>query len=111
MIREDEKQRLREDFNSNTYYDGDAVRWKSSKNAVPEDIMYFWRDDGLVGDTEVAATEAARSDDLDKAITGYRWARANMTEEQKAEEAYERRAAFGEGERVINVFTGEEYIT
>lgn len=111
MILEHEKARLLEDFNSNTYFDDDAIRWTSSGNAVPEDIMYFWRDEGLVGDTEIEATERARSDDLTSTIANYRKARANMTEEQKAEEAYERRSAFGPGETVVDIITGERYTT
>lgn len=46
-----------------------------------------------------------------KFIDDYRKARSNMSEEAKAEEAYERRAAFGPGVEVIDCLTGERYKT
>ena len=111
MILDFEKAKLRRKFETDIYYEGDVIRWKRSGNAIPEDIMYFWRDEGLIGDAEITATAEARSADLSKALERYREARENMTDEQRAEEAAERRAAFGSGQRVINVFTGEEYTT
>ena len=40
-------------------------------------------------------------------VSEYKKARAKMTPEQKAEELFEKRAAFGEGEKVVNLITGE----
>lgn len=46
-----------------------------------------------------------------RTLGAYREARANMTDEQRAEEAYEMRAAFGPGETVVDIFTGERFYT
>lgn len=51
------------------------------------------------------------SDKTRKAIEAYRAARAKMTDEDRAEEDYERRAAFGSGVEVVNVLTGERFRT
>ena len=40
-------------------------------------------------------------------IAEYKIARARMSAEAKDEELFEMRAAFGEGEKIIDVFTGE----
>ncbi len=111
MIREEEKAGLREKFATDIYYDGLAIRWKSSGNVVPEDIMDFWFVEGLVTADEVTISNRARMQDLEETMRRYRKAQANRTEEAKAEEAYELRAAFGEGETVIDLLTGEVKIT
>ena len=56
-------------------------------------------------DEERQAT--ARADYNAVVIEEYREARARVTAEQRAEEMAEMRAAFGPGERVVNVLTGE----
>ena len=110
MIFENEKPRLRGKL-AETYMDNGAVRWVSSDNAVPADIMDFWHEEGMVDVDTVKRTAEARSADAEKHIAAYIEARANMTDEQRAEEAFEMRAAFGAGETVVNVFTGEKFIT
>jgi hypothetical protein len=55
--------------------------------------------------------EAAYEAHTSAIIADYRAARANMTDEQRAEEAFEMRAAFGPGETVVDVFTGERFYT
>lgn len=42
-----------------------------------------------------------------KAIKQYIENQAKRTQEQRDEELFEMRAAFGEGETVVNIFTGE----
>jgi hypothetical protein len=44
-------------------------------------------------------------------IAAYIESRKHISDEQRAEEAFERRAAFGPGEDVVNIFTGERYTT
>ena len=65
---------------------------------------------GYADKENVLATEKAREEYTKKAIAEYAEARKNRTEEQVAEERYEMRAAFGAGEEVVNIFTGETTI-
>jgi len=63
---------------------------------------------GLINEITVDKTRMVRKIYEEKALMAYIENQANRTQEQIDEEAVEMRAAFGEGERVINVFTGEE---
>lgn len=111
MIFDNEKPRLRAEF-ADTYIDHvGAVRWLSSLNAVPGDIMLFWQSEGLVSGNTVDITTTSREEDNARAVEAYIVARNNMTDEQKAEEAYEIKAAYGPGEKVVNIFTGERWET
>jgi hypothetical protein len=60
---------------------------------------------------ESAVQAEARDRHLEETIREYKAARAKMTAEQRAEEMAEMRAAFGPGERVVNVLTGEITLT
>lgn len=40
-------------------------------------------------------------------VSEYKKARAKRTPEQKAEELFEKRAAFGRGQKIVNIITGE----
>lgn len=44
-------------------------------------------------------------------LASYRAAQARRTPEQIAEQRYEARAAFGPGQEIVNVLTGERYTT
>jgi hypothetical protein len=59
------------------------------------------------GHPESKAQVDARDRHLDETLREYREARAKMTAEQKAEEAFEIRAAFGPGQKIVDIFTGE----
>jgi hypothetical protein len=48
---------------------------------------------------------------LDDIFNRYKQARSNRSPEQIAEERYEMRAAFGKGEEVVNIITGERFRT
>lgn len=60
---------------------------------------------------ESVAQVEARDRHSAETIREYKAARAQMTPEQKAEELSQMRAAFGPGEKVVNVLTGEITIT
>lgn len=62
---------------------------------------------GLADKENLVATEKARQEYAAKAIAEYIEAQKNRTEEQIAEERNAMRAAFGAGEEVVNIFTGE----
>lgn len=87
------------------------LRWKSNDNVVPSDIMEQAR--GLFEEPWPFLKEmnAARDEETVQAIKAYKEARARMTPEQLAEEAFERRAAFGPGEEVVDILTGERFKT
>ena len=53
----------------------------------------------------------AYNKELDETLSNYREQQANLTDEQKAERDFEMRAAFGEGETVVNILTGEKFTT
>ena len=82
-----------------------AIKWKLSGNYLMDDFCEKLEYGGYAFSRE--ATRAKREVQNDEAIEQYKKARANMTAEQKAEEMFEMRAAFGEGATVIDVLTGE----
>lgn len=94
-------------------------RWKSN-GAVPfSDVLEAA---GISG-ADLALHITARSADTSKIVSQYKARAAEVearrkagleTEEERAarlEAAYERRAAFGSGVRLVNVVTGEELTT
>lgn len=80
------------------------VRWDSNNNVPPADMVAAI---ATFEDIDVEACAAARDVDNARFIEQYITMQANRTEEQIAEENYERRAAFGPGEKLVNVITGE----
>lgn len=88
------------EFPSPAYYDGSAWRWASNGQCMPEDAM-------VVRGFSVQAileTQAVRAVETAAWLKKYREAQANV--QPSEEELYEMRAAFGEGETVVNVLTG-----
>lgn len=84
-------------------------------HGVPEhrplmaDAMKELLDAGYCTEADVEATAVARKISDKAAIDAYIKAQANRTQEQRDEELFEMRAAFGAGEKVVNVLTGEVY--
>lgn len=84
-------------------------------HGVPEhrplmaDAMAELLDAGLCTESDVDATAAAREVSNKLAIAAYIKSQNNRTEEQIREERFEARAAFGPGEKIVNVFTGETF--
>ena len=76
-----------------------------------DDAMEQLLEAGLVDQDCVEITAQARDVYTDKSIREYRQAQRNRTQEQIAEERWEARAAFGAGETVVNMITGERYTT
>ena len=72
-----------------------------------EDAMGELFNAGYATSKDVVATRKAREINDRRNIEAYIEGRKNMSEEAKAEELFEMRAAFGEGEKVVNVITGE----
>lgn len=88
---------LGEDYD---YRDG-AFRWNSNGNVIPEDCMLSM---AQFTTAEIQASQRVRSAETAAFLAEYREAQKNV--EPSAEELAEMRAAFGEGETVVNVLTG-----
>lgn len=88
----------REYIRENAYEDEDGIlRWKTKDNPIPESTFreaYVEQPEGQV---------EARRKHTDEVLRKYRENYTPPSEEQKAE----MRAAFGEGETVVNAITGE----
>jgi hypothetical protein len=82
-----------------TFTDG-VYRWKSNGNVPPLDLLEIA---GVPADV-LATCRAAYDKETRAALDAYREARRNGP---SAEELYEMRAAFGPGETVVDVITGE----
>ena len=75
------------------------------------DAMKELLEAGLVTEQHVEATEIARSINLQKNLGIYKQAQAERTPEEIAEERFEARAAMGAGVKMVNVVTGERYVS
>ena len=73
------------------------------------DAMKELLEAGLCTEADVEATADAREINDKINIAAYIEAQKNRTPEQIAEERFEARAAFGAGEKVVNIITGETY--
>jgi hypothetical protein len=83
-----------------------VIRWNSSGNVPPADILAEFLAAGMVSPEEVLRSTAMKEEE-DTAFL-----RAYIARRQKTgyseEEMYEMRAAFGPGETVVDMFTGQE---
>jgi hypothetical protein len=77
------------------------IRWVNNDAVIPKDIMekITW--------PHKAAMDVERSAQTFAFLASYTEAQLNRTPDQLSEEAYEMRAAFGEGATVVNVITGK----
>lgn len=85
----------------------EVLRWNESGNVVPLDVM----EECYTLPVNADAHKAARDAELAEVVARYRDWRANMTDEERAEEAFEMLAAFGPGETVVDIVTGETFET
>lgn len=89
-----------------TVVDG-VVRWKSNGRVPPEDILAVWHHLGLPFDYE--ASVRIRDKEEREFLEEYR--RVNKGRKPSAEERAEARAAMGPGVKMVNVITGDEWVT
>ena len=75
------------------------------------DAMTILLSAGLITSEHVDATATARSINLQKNLGIYKQAQAERTPEEIAEERFEARAAMGAGVKMVNVVTGERYVS
>ena len=75
------------------------------------DAMQELKDAGLVDTQTVTRTAVARDIHNTAFLKEYRIAQLNRSAEQIREERFEALAAYGPGETVVNIITGEQYTT
>ena len=91
-----------------------AVGWLMSDGEfrpLMSDAVAELKDAGLICATTVTRTAVARKLYTQKTLAEYTVAQKNRTAEQIQEEHWEALAAFGPGETVVNIITGERYTT
>lgn len=87
---------------------GPVVRWNSSNNIPFSDMLTEFLVAGYINqDTVVNSINAKKVEDR-KAIDGYIASRQSRG--YTDEEIFEMQAAFGPGETVVDVFTGQEIV-
>jgi len=101
-------EKIAENF-ADAYIQDDVVYWKSNDRSPFEDMLTDFMEAGFISQENVDLTVEAKSAQDRAAITEYIKAQSNRTEEQLAEERFEARAAFGPGEKITNIFTGETF--
>lgn len=85
------------------YKDSDGVyRWESNDRVPPSDMLECWNLDAET----LQKCNDTRDSENSAFIAEYKERMKNYV--PSAEEMFEMRAAFGEGERVVNVITGQE---
>ena len=95
------------------FVDG-AVGWimkDGEFRPLMSDAVAELHDAGYISSITVEATAIARDKYTQRTLAEYAEAQRNRTAEQIAEERYEARAAMGPGVEMVNIFTGEKYIT
>ena len=84
------------------------VRWKKSNNIVPGDILEMAVVDGTIDIALRNRTEEVRKVEDAEFFAQYRANREKYG--YSDEEKFEMRAAFGEGETVVDIITGKEIV-
>ena len=76
-----------------------------------DDAMKELHDAGLVSDDCVAITRDQRDEYVERSLAEYRVAQSQRSAEQIREERFEALAAYGPGETIVNIITGERFTT
>lgn len=101
-------EKIAENF-ANAYIQDGVVYWKTNDRSPFEDMLTDFMEAGFISQENVDLTVAAKKAQDKAAIAEYIKAQSNRSEEQIAEERAMARAAFGAGEKMVNIFTGETY--
>ena len=95
------------------FVDG-AVGWimkDGEFRPLMSDAVAELHDAGYISSITVEATAIARDKYVQRTLAEYAVAQQNRTPEQRAEQRAEARAAMGPGVEMVNILTGEKYIT
>ena len=103
-----EAERLKDKIFNKTNIENGILRWNSNDQVPPTDVLAFADFLGVAFDLDLSieTKETEQMNFLDDYIN----ARATRSKEQIREEQAEMRAAFGTGETVVNVITGERIV-
>ena len=96
------------------HFENGAAGWlfdNGEFRPLMDDAMEQLLEAGLVDQATVEITAQARDVYTERSIAEYIQAQKNRSAEQIAEERWEARAAYGPGETVVNIITGEKYTT
>ena len=91
--------------------DQGVVHWKSNNQVPMKDMLTLWRDASKPFNFELSL--ATRNQETSEFLRGVREAALTQPRdpEVEAERAFEMRAAFGPGQKIVNVITGEVHKT
>lgn len=103
----EEVMRLKKNLEDNATYDQGVARWKSNGRCIPADCAAFAAYLNLPIDEE--KTAAVRQQEDEAFFKEYR--KRNANRKYTAEEMYEMDAAFGPGQKVVDIITGKTYKT
>jgi len=98
-----------EKFETNTYFDGDVIRWISNNSVPPKDIVEQFFENGFITAEQKEYADNTRDIETAQFIEEYKKAQANRTPAQIEAEKAAVREAFYSWENPINIFTGETY--
>ena len=82
------------------------VRWKTNNSVPPVDCLDEMVEQGLITPRAKVLSVIVRDFEVAQSIARYRKQMENHV--PSGEELFEMRAAFGEGEEVVNVITGKK---
>lgn len=108
--RKDYKAHLRMFFQAKRNKNG-AYVWQVNDNVPPAEVIEHWEKGELISPQDSEVASVLRSEQLNEALDQYRKAQRRMTPEEIQERRAEMRAAFGPGEEIIDIFTGERFTT
>jgi hypothetical protein len=104
----DSAEKIAENY-ERTYYSAGVVMWQSNSRVPFEDMLTDFAEAGFISFIDVRRSLAYKEKQDAEAIAEYIAARSKRTPEQIEEERLEARAAFGPGEKIVNVITGETF--
>lgn len=97
--------RMAKQFSEATVDENGIVRWNSNKRVPPADVLEFWKHIGH--EFDLAASTAARDKETEDFLAAYRKNYRGPSEEERLEA----QAAFGPGQKIVNVITGHTWTT
>ena len=95
---------IKEKFETNTYFDGDVIRWISNDRVPPKDVIEDFFANGLITAEQKEYADNTRTIETAQFIEEYKKAQANRTPEQIEAERVAVRQAFYSWENPVNIF-------
>ncbi len=108
--RKDYKAHLRMFFQAKKNNEG-AYVWQVNDNVPPAEVIQHWEQGELITPEDTHAASVLRSSQLNQVLSEYRKAQRKLTPAEIEERRAGMRAAFGRGEEITDIFTGERFTT